>query len=108
MTRTNSIHSIALGSREYSSHGYYHATLLDCRRLYRHTYNTPAHKATSFGKRSAQASSPVSVNMRLLGGLLLGACFCLVQLTQATEYGVGFGLNIEYGYVIDTTINTIV
>lgn len=37
--------------------------------------------------------------MRLLSSMLLGACLCMLHAVRATEFGVGFGLTIDYGYV---------
>jgi len=37
--------------------------------------------------------------MRLLNTTFLGACLCVLHAVHATEYGVGFGLTIDYGYV---------
>ena len=39
------------------------------------------------------------INMRLFSDTLLGACLCVLHVVHATEYGVGFGLTIDYGYV---------
>lgn len=39
---------------------------------------------------------------------MLGACLCLVLLSHAAEFGVGFGLAIDYGYVTNTITKMIV
>jgi hypothetical protein len=36
--------------------------------------------------------------MRLLSTTFLGAYLCVLHTVHATEYGVGFGLAIDYGY----------
>jgi hypothetical protein len=37
--------------------------------------------------------------MRLLSSALLGAFLCALHTVHATEFGVGFGLTIDYGHV---------
>jgi len=37
--------------------------------------------------------------MRLSSGVILGACLFFLHAINATEFGVGFGLSIDYGYV---------
>jgi hypothetical protein len=37
--------------------------------------------------------------MHLLANMVLGVCFCMLRAARATEFGVGFSLAIDYGYV---------
>jgi hypothetical protein len=37
--------------------------------------------------------------MHLDVSVVLSVCFCMLRPARATEFGVGFGLAIDYGYV---------
>jgi uncharacterized membrane protein len=37
--------------------------------------------------------------MRLSSNAILGACLSVLHAVDATEFGAGFGLSIDYGHV---------